>query len=439
MTVAIRTVARLALVLWLLPVLATGVSAGDRADIQFEQGIQAFDAGHYEQALAAFEEARRLGLDTWQLRYHLGAACYELRRYPQARREFESLLDTAAIADRARYDLGLVSRQQGLDDEAYGHFRRVVEAATDPALKQLAENQLALFPSLAPVRRLRGFLDAGGGYDDNVTLVPDPAIVAQSGEGDSFIELMGGLVGQLTGTSDGGVRAKASVYWIDYSDLDAFDQLALHGGIAWRERIGGWLSELAGYADLVYLGAQPFERIGTLSLQGDRELDLDTVLRLRVRSGYVDASGDYSALTGWRNQLLAELRGDGETGDWRLGYELEINNRRDVASGAESASVSPLQQTLFAGFDWRLRDDAVLALDAGYRSSRYPDADGGQQHGGATQQREDRSWETGAELEYYLTGAWTVSAGYRYSQNDSNQDEYDYTSRRISARLERLF
>lgn len=424
----------------LLSVPVAVAAPNDEADTSFEHGVEAFRAGNYEQALQAFERARILGLDSTKLQYNLGVTYYHLHRYTEARQVFESLLPIEAVAARAHYNLGLVALRQQLDDEAYAHFSLVARTTGDPRLRELAEQQLAAFVPVVRSKRFSGFVDAGGGYDDNVTLVPDSAVVATSGQEDSFAELMGGMVGQLTGTSESGLRFKASAYWINYSDLDAFDQVSLRGGLAWRERYRGWRTEVAGYADLIYLDNEPFEQAGTLSLQGIRKLGEDAFLRLRVRSGYIDAEGEFTALTGWRNQLLGEVRVAPGAVDWRLGYELENNDREDQKSGAEYISLSPVQHRFFARADWDVHKDTVISVSGDYRYSRYRDPNrSGQGAGMATETREDQGWRASAGVDYYLTNVWIVTGEYQYIRNDSNLDNYDYTSNRFMVRLERTF
>jgi opacity protein-like surface antigen len=430
----------LALSLPAAPVFADA-AADEVASAAYTRGVQAFRAGNYDLALQEFQAAEKLGLDTRNLRFNTAVTCYHLRRYPQARQLFENLLAADATAGRVRYNLGLVALRQGFDDEAYGHFRLVAESTDDPVLRSLAEKQLAAFvPVSRSTRRVYGFIDAGGGYDDNVALVPDSAVIAATGEDDSFAELMGGMVARLNGTAESGLRLKASAYWIDYSDLDVFDQLTLRGGLAWRAPYKGWRTETSGYVDLVYLDDDLFERVGSLSLQGIRDLGEASSLRLRASTAYIDAEGDFSALTGWRHQLLGELRKDLEKFDWRLGYEFELNDRDDRSTAMESVSLSPQQHTLFARGDWRAREDIVLFVGGEYRYSRYRDSNRFMSGGNAVMEtREDSTWRARAGVDYYLTKAWIITGEYRYSRNDSNLDDYDYTSNRFMARLEYLF
>jgi opacity protein-like surface antigen len=430
----------LALCLPVAPVYA-GEAPDEAANTRFTRGVQAFRAGDYELALHEFESAEKLGLDTWSLHFNQAVTCYHLGRYAQARARFEKLLATDANAERVRYNLGLVALRQGFDDEAYDHFLRVAGSTDDPALRKLAETQLAAFvPVSRNPGRVHGFVDAGGGYDDNVALVPDPAVIVSTGEEDTFTELMGGMVARLNGTAQRGLRLKASAYWIDYSDLDAFDQVTLRGGLAWRAPYDVWRTETSGYIDLVYLDDELFERLGSLSLQGTRDVGETASLRLRASTAYIDAEGDFSALTGWRHQLLGELRDDLGNFDWRLGYEFELNDRDDRSTATESVSVSPQQHTLFARGDWQPGKDVTLFAGGEYRYSRYRDSNrimsGGKS---VTETREDRTWRASAGIDWHLSKSWMITGEYRYSRNDSNLDDYDYTSNRFMAHLEYLF
>lgn len=430
----------LTLCLPVAPVYA-GEASDEAANARFTRGVQAFRAGDYALALQEFEGAEKLGLDTWSLHFNRAVTCYHLGRYAQARELFEKLLAADAKAGRVRYNLGLVALRQGFDDEARDHFRLVADSTDDPVLRQLAETQLAAFvPVPISPRRVHGFIDAGGGYDDNVALVPDPAVIVSSGEADTFSELAGGMVARLGGTAQSGLRVKASAYWIDYSDLDAFDQLTLRGGLAWRAPYKGWRTETSGYVDLVYLDDDLFERLGSLSLQGTRDLGETGSLRLRVTTAYIDAEGDFSGLTGWRHRLRGELRNDQGRFDWRLGYEFELNDRDDRSTASESVSLSPQQHTLFARGDWQAGEDVVLFAGGEYRYSYYRGSNRTTSGGkSVTETREDRTWRASAGIDWLLGKSWMLTGEYRHSRNDSNLDDYDYTSNRFTARLEYLF
>jgi len=428
------------LVLLLIFIQGAGAASTVDAEASFDTGVKAFRGGDYEQALNHFVHARRLGMDTNKLHYNLGVAYYHLERFSEARNEFEWLARMPELAPLAHYNLGLLALKQGTKDEARSLFDITAKTAQDPKLKTLAETQLADLRPVSKGKRWFGFVDAGAGYDDNVALVPDTAVVAPTGEDDSFTELMGGLVGQLTGNAKNGLRIKASAFWLNYLDLDEFDQTSVRGGLAYRHRSGDWQTELYGFGDLIYLDGDPFERIGTLSYQGDRKISDHSSLRLRARSSYIDADESFNSLTGWRNQLLGEVRQKWSFLGFRGGYEFEHNDRDDRNNGTEFSSVSPLRHRLFFKANRDIGQNTEVFLAGDYRYSRYQDPNRTVSGTVVTEKtRKENRYKARIGIDYHLAREWIVTGEYQYTRNDSNLDDFDYTSNRYMARLERIF
>lgn len=109
-------------------------------------------------------------------------------------------------------------------------------------------------------------------------------------------------------------------------------------------------------------------------------------------------------------------RADGRS--FRLGYELENNNRDDYLSGNNFISYSATRHELAlaatqpAGADWR------FTLGGDYRLSRYNDAD--VIAGVSAARREERRWRWSLEAEYHLSRHLDLVAEYHYTNNDSN-------------------
>lgn len=435
-----RTLKVAALVLLLLLVQGTVAASTESVQASFDTGVKAFRSGDYAQALRHFEHARRLGADTRRLHYNLGVTYYHLGRYGEAQSEFEWLARIPELAPLAHYNLGLLALKQGAADEARSRFDITASTAQDPKLKALAETQLVDLQPVSKDQRWFGFVDVGAGYDDNVALVPDTAVVAPTGNDDSFAELMGGVVGRLSGNAENDLSFKASAFWLDYLDLDEFDQTSVRGGLSYRHRIGDWQTELYGFGDLIYLDGDPFERIATLSYQGDRRISDHASLRLRARSAYIDADESFDSLTGWRNQLLGEVRKKRGSVSFQGGYEFEYNDRDDRNNGAEFSSVSPLRHRLFLKVKRDIANNTEIFLAGDYQYSRYRDPNRTVSGTLVTEKtRKDNRYKARVGIDYFLTREWIVSGEYQYTRNDSNFDDFDYNSNRYMVRLERLF
>jgi hypothetical protein len=157
----------------------------------------------------------------------------------------------------------------------------------------------------------------------------------------------------------------------------------------------------------------------TLRLQGDYPYSAAQLLRARYDITLYDPlDGRYSYLAGLKGSLTLESiwRVDGRS--FRLGYELENNNRDDYLSGNNFISYSATRHELAlaatqpAGADWR------FTLGGDYRLSRYHDAD--VIAGVSAARREERRWRCRLEAEYHLSRHLDLVAEYHYTNNDSN-------------------
>ena len=86
---------------------------GDR---EFKQGIAAFKARHYQQAITAFEKAQQKGKKSSALTYNLGVSYYKTAQYAKAKQRFSQLLNNRQFRQLAQYNLGL-SYENGIGTE----------------------------------------------------------------------------------------------------------------------------------------------------------------------------------------------------------------------------------------------------------------------------------------------------------------------------------
>ena len=162
----------------------------------FQQGIAAFRAGHYKEALRDFLLARQYGMSDPHLTYNLGVSYYHLGDYTDARREFVSLAQNRDLAALSDYNLGLIALRQGDKPEAGRRFQLAYAGAPEPALKQLASRQLARLGSPAAPHTSAsawvGFANLGTGYDSNVTLTTQNSLLAPAQQGSAVLSLLAG-------------------------------------------------------------------------------------------------------------------------------------------------------------------------------------------------------------------------------------------------------
>ena len=104
---------------------AAGLTAvlqeGGNADIR--RGLELFEAGEYEAAIAAFSRAQ----PTPGLHNNLGLCHYRLGQWSEAAAHFHQALALDAGYARAHFNLGLVAAKQGADQAAADAFARALE------------------------------------------------------------------------------------------------------------------------------------------------------------------------------------------------------------------------------------------------------------------------------------------------------------------------
>jgi tetratricopeptide (TPR) repeat protein len=406
------------------------------AETHFTRGVAAFQQGDYRQAAARFEAARETGLDTPALHYNLGVSYYRLGRFGASAAAFERLADDPTNRGLAHYNLGLVALARDRPDLAREHFETARDAAGDERIRRLAGQRLAELGRPASPRRFSALASASLGYDDNVTLAPDE-FVATSDADDTFLQYLAAGTFQLRGDRHDGFQLKGSLLGFDYFDLDDFDQTYLRAGVEWDRRWNGWDTDLAAYADWVYLDGDRFETVITGEAEGLRRLTERTRLRLRYRLSRIEAEAPYDYLTGTRHRAAVEGRYSARV-DARLGYELAYNDREDLGTATTFTSVSPTRHQLFAEMAYPFAATWRAEAEVAYRLSRYHDAnrDSGT---GLDRVREDDRIRLQAGLNRDLPWRLRAFAEYARTVNDSNIAAYDYTANVYRVGVERFF
>ncbi|MBI43531.1 MAG: hypothetical protein CMI11_08610 [Oceanospirillales bacterium] len=420
--------------LWLAlsPVDAgAGCRPGPSGQTLFDQGVQLFRQGHLEAARDCLEAARTMGLNSLSLSYNLGVVYYRLGRLPAAEQAFRQLLSSPHEA-LARYNLGLVALARDDHEQARSEFLAVMAARPPAALAQLARERLSELEGARPVPA-RGYLSLGVGYDSNIAGLPDTAASRQAGgmteavfagsvdlspawrlEGAGWSQfypghpqyngqwLQSGLIRQAS--SETRQQAWGVVLSQSWFDRRAFEsRYGLEGRWRWRRCALVWLDHCQGVADLA-----------------------------RVEGGSL-----YEAYDGywWRLRAGAESRRDA----WRLslGYEWEGNDRTELESGPERVSVSPWQHRLDLELGYRVSPDWTLGSRVDFRYSRYATTDRWLEDGTpVAERRVDRRRDLTLYAEYDINRSWRARGQWRFSDNRSRIDRYDFQRHVLALTLE---
>jgi hypothetical protein len=399
----------------------------------FEQGIQAFHAGNYQGALQSFIDARQAGLDTPALRYDLGATYYRLGRYAEAELEFQALARDPGWSPLAHYNLGLTAQRMDRGRQATEHFEQAQRTTTDPSLRALAATALERLGRAAPAQRTSTLVSLAGGYDSNVTLSQDAATVGASHRSDSFVETFAAASHRLSENTARGWVAHGGLVVRKYSDLHQFDLAGLRAGLSHETDSGGLQTSVGGYFDTVYIGGGRLEQVAMADAQARIRLDAGGELRERYQLGRIAGGGGFEYLDGWQQRLSADAGFALGAGFVRVGYQLELNNRRDLQQGTDFFSASPTRHSLFASVALRELGGWQSEARGEYRVSRYNDPD---RRDGVEVTRKDHRYGLALRATRPLGGPWRAFVDTSYYRDESNLDIYDFSRHQLMLGIE---
>jgi tetratricopeptide (TPR) repeat protein len=151
---------------WGVPSLAGATGLLEKEHPLVQKGRQAYDAGRYEDALSAFEEARKERPNDPAVEFNRGDALMKLGRLNDAKQAFQSVADANGRPDlkqKAQYNLGNVYAATGDTREALKAYRRAL--TLDPSDVQARHNYEVLLRNLPPPQKGGGDGGTDGGSD----------------------------------------------------------------------------------------------------------------------------------------------------------------------------------------------------------------------------------------------------------------------------------
>ncbi|WP_455380773.1 tetratricopeptide repeat protein [Acidihalobacter prosperus] len=415
----------------------------DTATVFFNKGVSAFHAGNYKAALTAFLKARKLGNRSTNLRYDIGSTYFKLGRYREAAREFYALVKNPALASLAHYNLGLIALSRHDKKQAIRQFRLAVKKTDSNKIRALVRVQLEKLNHAATHfvnHDWVGFANLSGGYDSNASLLSRSDLIAASGKGSYFTQVLAGTVGQLTGTPEQGLRFISTLYHISYSSLSEYNQTLVQLGLSYHYPAIGWKLGVGGYANYSYLHAAPFERFNTLELSGSHGLTDNWAIRLRYFFSAITGAGPYYYLGGDQQQFGIQARWNPEWLDLRLGYRLDLNHRKNLTIGNQFYSASPTRGEFYLRANWPISSRIKMFLRTSYRHSRYNRADIFLSQGTLiSKARIESRYLAAVGARYRLLKDWYLTGKFRHMQANSTFRVYSYKSNRYTLALEHYF
>lgn len=420
-------------VLWCALLACAGAVASAEDIAPLAAGIRAYRAGDYASALASFEAARAAGDASDTLLFNLGLTQYRLGNHAAARRTFLELRERPDMAAIAEYHLGLVAAAVGQMDRATAHLRAA--AAGDSAeLRRLALTALDRLTDQPQARQPAAVAYFGAGYDNNRNQVSELLRITGPESESAYAEMSGVVQYPLQRLTDTDLRA--GIFRRDYEQDDDLDQTVMQFSLRRAWRPGLWRITLAGESDFAFLSGNSLINAYGLSLEGVRRAGAST-LRLRLRPGTGQAASDFNYLDGERHRADASYELPIGEFLFRLGYDAEFNDRRDLTSGQQFLSQSPVRHGPFLRLSRTLTPDFALELNAAYRNSRYRDVNRYVQNQVlVSERRVEDQLSFGLIARWVIAPAWILRLDYRYTDNRSTIETYDYTRDMALAAIE---
>jgi Flp pilus assembly protein TadD len=88
----------------------------------YQQGMTLLESGDYDQATVPLSKAARIAPEKDSIREALGRAYFHARRYPEAAREFQAIVEHSPVDDYAQFCLGRALTLCGKGDRAKHHL-----------------------------------------------------------------------------------------------------------------------------------------------------------------------------------------------------------------------------------------------------------------------------------------------------------------------------
>jgi len=117
---------------------------------EYSKGQSALDDKDWEGALASFEKAAALGLETLDLHYELGFAYYKVGNFGKAKTHYSKILDTDPRDTDVRYNLARIYEKEKDWDSAIREYQAILKFDPDD---QVSRERLELLKTAREMQR----------------------------------------------------------------------------------------------------------------------------------------------------------------------------------------------------------------------------------------------------------------------------------------------
>lgn len=431
-----------ALTIAIAAMLPYSVFASTAADDAFKQGVVSSKAGDYALAIERFLQAKKAGKTSAALYHNLGVAYFKQGRYSEALTAFGEASRSAKLASLSFYNMGLVEEKRGNQADAAKWFEKSRNIATTETLRRLAERKLGLRDSA--IVPYIAYLEAFAGNDSNPQLVDETSNLAVERDGDNFLGTL--LYGRyhFGGDAKQGGYISGTGYIRRYADVNDEDATNLGIGAGYIQLLRAWRLDYQLTANQLDIGSDTIQNSINAALNAQYSLPsayIDTRIALETVNG--DDGNGYDYLSGERMQLRMRYNDTFASLRWRVGYELNLNDRNQLittdSTGAisERFSASPLQHTFSLHANLPLTANLTAELSGDYRLSRYDEQE--IRAGALEAERDDKRWSSQVGVRYQFSRGWATRLDATHWDNDSNFDAYSYQRNEITLAVSKTF
>ena len=393
----------------------------------FKQGLLFYESGEYSRALEKYKSARREGMRTSQIYYHIGKVYFELEDYINAENYFMAIRNAPTMNALAEYNLGLVALKLNEQEKAIKYFKSVIENDRDQKLVFLSRKRLQEYGVVDNPWSV--YVSAKFGYDDNINIAPEDVALNESGR---FLDTVVSVEYLLAEKRGGSWTGEARFYRINYFETDSYDEDQYGVSFKRAQRLNDWSTHFKLGIDKLTYGVSDYQSIIFLDARAGNEISDSGVLNFSFR--YEDIRSDlpvYDYLQGWRQKYRFEYYLYATDSRARLYYELELNDRQDLYSGANIYSYSPTRHIVRGVYTKIFNEKWRITGDLSYRISNYPAT--------VSLNRHDDRWKATISVDYRLTKDMRILMSLEYINNDSNDLLYDYDRKVAMVGLSKLF
>ena len=404
------------------PLHAKSTQSDKVASTLYSDALTSMRAKDYDSAVKLFAQAQQAGLNTSTLHYNSGVAHYKLGHYQQAKAEFIKAEEGSESVALVHYNLGLSCYRLNQIDEARDWFQRTATEATEQRLADLADEMLAKLDgdvdTVAKESPWSLIADLMAGVDDNVTL-ENSDLAQVTNLKDSYLDLYAAARYQFSGDRKEGYWGQLSASSLKYRQYGAYDYSQYDAGLFKDSAYTAFSTRIGARVSRSDIGGSKYLQKYALRFQGDYPLAASQLLRARYDISWHDPlDSRYSYLAGLKHGLALESLWRIEGRRFKVGYELESNNRDDYRLNNNFTSYSATRHELSASATLPVAENWQITLGGDYRKSNYNDAN---MVAGVTDvRREDVRWRFNLGAEYHLNRYLDLVAEYHYTSNDSN-------------------